>query len=263
MPVKMMAVAFAAIGLSAWVATAAAQHEQHQMPGTAGPGNASVGACADNAKAVSGVLDQLNARVEDARQFNDPAKLRAAVGDLQIVLTRMKAQLADCIALAGAGMPNMSAMDHSRMQMLPGTPVMQPGSPSPAPAAPAAGTDHLKMHGEKAPAAGTTPAKAEQAPTVHFALRTQPAPPRHGNNDFEVTLKDAAGKPIADAEVSVEFSMPAMPSMKMVEARLTSSGNGSYKGTATMDMAGDWDVTIKASPSGQPVVVKRMRLTVK
>ena len=40
-------------------------------------------------------------------------------------------------------------------------------------------------------------------------------------------------------------------------------GNGTYKGSATMSMAGDWDVTIKASRNGQQLDVKRMRLTAK
>jgi hypothetical protein len=204
-------------------------------------------------------------------------------------------------------------MDHSKMQMAPGTPVMQPGSPVPAagapaaasmagmdhskmasppavkktkPAAPMAGRDHSKMasgaspkatraepakppemdhsKGDKAPpTAGATPSKAAQGTSVLFALRTQPAPPRNGKNDFEVTLKDAEGKPITDAEVSLEFSMPAMQSMTTPVAKLTSTGSGSYKGSATRGMAGDWDVTVKAARNGQQLDLRKMRLTVK
>ena len=131
-----------------------------------------------------------------------------------------------------------------------------------------AGMDHSKMAGDKAaPAAAATSSKAAQAPAVVFTLRTEPAPPRSGKNDFEVTVKDADGKPIADADVSLAFYMPPMPSMNMPEMRntvkLTSAGNGIYKGSGTIGMAGDWDVTVTASRNGQQLDVKKMKLTAK
>ena len=114
-----------------------------------------------------------------------------------------------------------------------------------------AGMDHSKMAGEK-----SVPAAA-----VVFTVRTDPAPPRSGKNDFEVTLKDAEGKPIADAAVSLAFYMPAMPAMKTDAAPLTSAGNGVYKGNGTLGMAGDWDVTITASRNGQALGTKKIKLT--
>jgi len=318
-----------------------AQHDSQQMPspGTSAS-SASPPACAQSSQGVTRGIDALLGRIDEARQTNDAAKMRATVGDVQVALAQMKTQLADCTALTegSAATGNMGAMDHSKMQVAPGTPVMQPGSTVPAAAAktaapvagmdhskmqmgpgtaakpagapasppkgktaapmagmdhskmagmpsakppakttraepskrtaakptPMSGMDHSKMTAEKAPAAaGATPSKPAPAPTVLFALRTQPAPPRSGKNDFEVTLKDAGGKPIADAEVSLEFSMPAMPSMKTPEVRLKSSADGSYKGSATLGMAGDWDVTVKASRNGQQLDVRKMRLTAK
>ena len=94
-------------------------------------------------------------------------------------------------------------------------------------------------------------------------MRTDPAPPRSGKNDFEVTLKDAEGQPIADAAVSLAFSMPAMPSMKTDAAQLTSAGNGVYKGSGTIGMTGDWDVTITAARKGQTLGTKKIKLTAK
>ena len=44
-----------------------------------------------------------------------------------------------------------------------------------------------------------------------IALRTTPDPPKSGENNFEVAVKDASGKPIDDAEVLVQFFMAAMP----------------------------------------------------
>jgi hypothetical protein len=197
-----------------------------------------------------------------------------------------------------AGAPTaapMAGMDHSKMQMptksgvasgsgasaagtKPAAPMAgmssakspakttraEPSKRTAAKPTPMSGMDHSKMTAEEAPpAAGATRSKPAPAPTVLFALRTQPAPPRNGKNDFEVTVKDADGKPITDAEVSLEFSMPAMTSMKAPEVKLTSAGNGSYKGSATLGMAGDWDVAVKASRNGQQLDVKKMRLTAK
>ena len=109
--------------------------------------------------------------------------------------------------------------------------------------------------------------KAAPAAAVVFTVRTDPAPPRSGKNDFEVTLKDAGGKPITDAEVSLAFYMPPMPSMNMPEmrsaAQLTSAGNGVYKGSGMVGMAGDWDVTITAARKGQTLGAKKMKLTAK
>jgi hypothetical protein len=230
MHVKMMTVAIAAIGLSMWVAPAVAQHEGHQMPGMAAPTTANVGACARNAKTVTGAIDQANARVEDARQLNDPARLRAAVGDLQVVLMQMKAQLADCVALnqptqAGAGTPsdpNMPGMDRSKMN---------PGS----------------------------------ANALDIAFTSEPSPPRTGDNRFEVTVKDKSGKPVSDAAVSLAFYMPPMPSMQMPEMRntvkLTSTGNGVYRGEGSVGMAGAWDVTITVMRGQQQLGSKQIKLT--
>ena len=156
----------------------------------------------------------------------------------------------------------MPGMDHSKMAAAP-TPKTSAVEPSKM-----AGMDHSKMSLDKtAPAGAATSSKAAQAPSVLFTLRTQPAPPRSGKNDFEVTVKDADGKPIADAEVSLAFYLPPMPSMKMPEVRitvtLTSAGNGIYKGSGTVGMAGDWDVTISAARKGQTLGTKKMKLTAK
>ena len=140
-------------------------------------------------------------------------------------------------------MGSMPGMDHSKMQM--------PAKPAGAKAAaPEAGMDHSKMTGG-----------------IVFTVRTDPAPPRSGKNDFEIALKDAEGRPITDADVSLAFYMPPVPSMNMPEmrsaAQLISSGNGVYKGSGTVAMAGDWDLTITAARKGQTLGTKKMKLTAK
>jgi hypothetical protein len=55
-------------------------------------------------------------------------------------------------------------------------------------------------------------------------------------NQFEVMVKDADGKPLSGADVSVPVvmpAMPAMPAMKMAEMRTEVKLNGSGANTST------------------------------
>lgn len=270
MSLKVMAITtLAAVALAS---AAGAQHEGHQMPGAAGAAAPErIAACSQNSQAVTATLDAANVRIEEARQANNAAAMRSAIGDLQVALAQMKTQLAECVALsapATSGMAGMPGMDHSKMAMPSAASIMQPGSPAPAPAA----TEHAHMEHPNMPgmpAAGSaeqTKAPA-QAGGATITFHTKPAPAVAGDNDFEVTLKDRADKPIADAEVSLAFYMPPMPSMNMPAMRntvkLTSAGNGVYRGSGTIGMAGDWDVTITATRKGQALGTKKVQLTAK
>src|SRR5437867_12514753 len=65
------------------------------------------------------------------------------------------------------------------------------------------------------PPPGVGAAGAMNAPQTNIELSTDPSPPHKGANTFRVKLTDANGGAIAGAEVSVTFSMPAMPAMGM------------------------------------------------
>jgi Cu(I)/Ag(I) efflux system membrane fusion protein/cobalt-zinc-cadmium efflux system membrane fusion protein len=99
-------------------------------------------------------------------------------------------------------------------------------------------------------AVGTAPAER-----LDISFRAQPDPPRTGENTFEVVLRDPSGQPVNDADVSVTFFMPAMPSMNMPamrnQARLPPAGAGVYRGSGQVMMAGRWDVTVDVSRGGQ------------
>jgi membrane fusion protein, copper/silver efflux system len=92
-------------------------------------------------------------------------------------------------------------------------------------------------------------------PGVDITFRTQPDPPRTGENRFEVAVRDAAGQPISEADVSVTFFMPAMPTMNMPAMRnaanLPPAGGGIYRGSGQIIMAGRWDVTVAVNRGGQ------------
>jgi hypothetical protein len=44
-----------------------------------------------------------------------------------------------------------------------------------------------------------------------ITFRAEPDPPRTGQNMSDVMVKDAAGQPVADAELTVQSYMAAMP----------------------------------------------------
>ena len=102
-------------------------------------------------------------------------------------------------------------------------------------------------------AAPAAPANA-QGVSVQFA--SEPNPPVSGNNEIDVTVMEH-GKPVTDATVEAVFSMPAMPSMNMPAMRsaapLAHAGDGRYRGTGELSMAGTWTVTVTASRSGQEI----------
>jgi hypothetical protein len=106
--------------------------------------------------------------------------------------------------------------------------------------------------GWEPPAATTTGIPAARA-TITF--RTDPSPPRNGENELEVSISDPSGRPIEDAQVRVVFHMAAMPSMNMPamtsEATLMHEGGGNYRGKGLVSMIGRWDVTVTATRRGE------------
>jgi RND family efflux transporter MFP subunit len=113
---------------------------------------------------------------------------------------------------------------------------------------------------ESTPSASKAPSGAATALDITF--RPQPDPPKTGESVFEVTVKDPSGQPVADADVSVQFFMPAMPTMNMPamrnETKLPHAGGGVYRGPGQVMMAGRWDVTVSVSKGGQQLGRKQV-----
>jgi hypothetical protein len=102
---------------------------------------------------------------------------------------------------------------------------------------------------------------------AQVVLRSEPDPPKAGENQFEVTVKNKNGKAITGADVSVVFVMPAMPAMNMAETRqtvkLTPAGEGVYRGKGKVPMAGRWNVTVTVSEHGRTLANKKLTITAK
>ena len=108
------------------------------------------------------------------------------------------------------------------------------------------------LQGYETTAPATMPGATAQ---LDITFRTVPDPPKTGDNQLEATVKDATGKPIDDAEVLVQFFMPAMPTMNMPamrsEAKLSPAGSGTYRGAGQVMMAGRWTATVTVTRGGR------------
>lgn len=102
------------------------------------------------------------------------------------------------------------------------------------------------------------PEVKEQVPRqkLNIEFKTEPDPPETGENTFYTKVTDPSGKPVSDAEVTVIFFMPAMPSMNMPamrsETKLKSMGGGEYQGKGQVLMGGAWEVSVIVKQNGQP-----------
>ncbi len=112
---------------------------------------------------------------------------------------------------------------------------------------------------EAAPAGGGGPT-ATTGTDIMF--HTMPDPAKVGDNQLEAIVKDASGKLIDDADVTVQFFMPAMPTMNMPamrsEAKLSPAGGGAYRGVGQVMMAGRWDATVTVMRGGQRLGSKQL-----
>jgi Cu(I)/Ag(I) efflux system membrane fusion protein len=95
-----------------------------------------------------------------------------------------------------------------------------------------------------------------------ITFHTVPDPAKIGDNQFEAIVRDAIGKPIDDADVTVQLFMPAMPTMNMPamrnEAKLLPTGGGAYRGIGQVMMAGRWDATVIVTRGGQRLGSKQL-----
>jgi len=109
-----------------------------------------------------------------------------------------------------------------------------------------------------APAASAGSANAQG----NVELGSEPSPPHKGRNLFRVKVMDANGAPVSGAEVSVTFSMPAMPAMGMAAMRtsvsLDDKGKGLYEGSGDLGSGGTWQVSILAKKDGQVIASRQL-----
>jgi hypothetical protein len=82
-------------------------------------------------------------------------------------------------------------------------------------------------------------------------------PPTTGDNNLTVSVKDGAGADVADAKVSLEYSMPAMPGMPPMNYKTNAEPTGKqYKTKVNFSMSGSWNMTVKIVRGGKTAQAK-------
>ncbi len=108
---------------------------------------------------------------------------------------------------------------------------------------------------------------ASAAAGLDFAVQVTPNPPRTGDNVLEVRVTEAGRRGVTDVELQVRMSMPAMPAMNMPamrsDTRLMHVSGGTYRGSASLSMAGRWDLTITARRQGRAIGTRHATLLVR
>jgi Cu(I)/Ag(I) efflux system membrane fusion protein/cobalt-zinc-cadmium efflux system membrane fusion protein len=121
------------------------------------------------------------------------------------------------------------------------------------------------LQGYEPPAGSAAPSPT--AAQLDIGVRTVPDPPTTGENQFEVSVKDAAGKPVDGADVALQFFMPAMPTMNMPamrnEIKLPPAGNGMYRGPGVVLMSGRWETTVVVTRNGQRLGTRQLPMVTK
>ena len=109
------------------------------------------------------------------------------------------------------------------------------------------------------------PAGSRQGLAIDF--RSEPDPPKSGQNAVEVDVKNPDGTPVTDATVKVVFSMPAMPSMNMpamkTETTLAHDSGGRYRGEGALQMAGTWNVNVMVSRGAEEIGSRNLSIVAK
>jgi FixH. len=101
--------------------------------------------------------------------------------------------------------------------------------------------------GSSSDAAGKTIKSGTAGNNLTVMLSNAEGVLRDGKNEFTLTFTDASGKPVDVGAVSVNFHMPAMGTMPVMNdpATLTTTDTpGVYKGTVDLEMAGEWQTQI-------------------
>jgi hypothetical protein len=81
--------------------------------------------------------------------------------------------------------------------------------------------------------------------------------PTASDNAVAIIVKDAAGKNVKDAQVKVEYSMPAMMGMPAMNYKTDAVLSGEeYKATLGLSMSGSWNLAVKITRAGKTAAMK-------
>ncbi|MEW6418166.1 MAG: FixH family protein [Nitrospirota bacterium] len=97
----------------------------------------------------------------------------------------------------------------------------------------------------------------KKAGEYNVEVKIDKNPPVVGENNMEIEIKDAAGKPIKDAKVSVNYSMPAMIGMPPMNYKTDAEPKGEkYIAKINLSMSGSWNIAVKIARTGKTSTMK-------
>lgn len=124
----------------------------------------------------------------------------------------------------------------------------------------------MEVRAHNSPASKENHSTATQKQSTKVELTTDPSPAQKGSNAIRVKLTDSTGNPITGAQVTVTFSMAAMPAMGMAAmktvVKATDKGDGTYEGKGDLGSGGTWQVRVTAQKDGQTIATKRLTVHV-
>jgi len=78
-------------------------------------------------------------------------------------------------------------------------------------------------------------------------------PPVMGENTIRIEIRDAGGKTLTGARVSVNYYMPPMPGMVPMNYTIPAAPDGSgYTAKMNFIMTGPWNIVIRVESGGSP-----------
>ena len=88
-------------------------------------------------------------------------------------------------------------------------------------------------------------------------VRMDRNPPSLGDNNIEIEIKDAGGKPLTEAKVLVNYYMPPMPRMVPMNYITDAQLKGDkYRAKMNFIMSGPWIIAIKINHAGKTSTAK-------
>jgi YtkA-like len=81
--------------------------------------------------------------------------------------------------------------------------------------------------------------------------------PVASDNGVVIEVKDASGKYVKDAQVKVDYSMPAMVGMPPMNYKTDAVLKGEeYQATLGLSMSGSWNLAVKITRAGKTATMK-------
>jgi YtkA-like protein len=105
----------------------------------------------------------------------------------------------------------------------------------------------LAACGSKTSDAGKVIKSGPAGNNLTVSLATSDGVLKHGNTEFTLTFTDSSGKPVDVGAVALTFHMPQMGTMAEMNNAATFTTTetpGVYRGTADIEVAGEWQVKI-------------------